>query len=314
VQSSGSATFRGLLPSGGCYLPGMPELPEVETVCRQLREGLVGRRVLGVTVRRKSVVRMEKAATRINEALLEGAMVKAIHRHGKQMAIEAGNCQDQVNDSRVVAVHLGMSGQLRLTSGADEPKHAHVLWHLSSSSKKHKASNSTLMFVDPRRFGGLWAFDDLNGLQTERWSKLGPDAVDSALAQDWQPFWRRLKRSKRPIKAALLDQAVLAGVGNIYADEALFAAGIRPKRRTDRITSQQCRRLIGALQAILRSAIEAGGSTLKDYVHVSGASGDFQFQHQVYGRGGQSCPRCDETLRVTQVAQRTTVHCSGCQV
>lgn len=217
----------------------MPELPEVETVCRQLREGLVGRRVTAVAVRRASVVRMNGASNQIEAALLEGALVKAMHRHGKQMAIEAGN-------GRVVAVHLGMSGQLRLTNGADEPKHTHVLWHLSpstknQSTKKQRATQSTLMFVDPRRFGGLWVFDDLSALKAERWSKLGPDAVDTALAKDWQPLWRRFKASKRPIKAALLDQAVVAGVGNIYADEALFAAGIRPKRRTDRVTVSNVR-------------------------------------------------------------------------
>jgi formamidopyrimidine-DNA glycosylase len=168
-----------------------------------------------------------------------------------------------------------------------------------------------LIFRDPRRFGGVRTYPSFAELHKARWSDLGPDATESprALADRLLEF----KSSTRAIKAALLDQAVLAGVGNIYADEALFAAGIKPQRRLRRVKPAEAIKLAESLSAILGRAIEAKGSTLRDYRTASGESGGFQNQHQVYGRARLPCFRCETLLRSALVGQRTTVWCPSCQ-
>jgi formamidopyrimidine-DNA glycosylase len=234
------------------------------------------------------------------EDLLDGALIAGTLRHGKQLALVA-------TDGRVLCIHLGMSGQVIFRhEGLALPKtdHVHAVWTIRSRS-----GAGLLAFRDPRRFGGLWTFPSVDALTVHRWSRLGPDGLTVTAAQ----LGMALASTRRAVKAALLDQQLVAGVGNIYADEALFACGIHPARRADRIDSQRVEALAAAIRTILQAALHAGGSTLRDYVDSDGNPGSAQQLHQVYGRGGQPCNVCGTLLVSTTLAQRTTVHCTRCQ-
>lgn len=286
----------------------MPELPEVERVRRSLLPHLIGRRVARATLHRADICHSyqrtrqgisEKSTT--PKDLLQGDTVASLLRHGKQLAIIAAS-------GRVITVHLGMSGQLLWKSDAvDLPKgHIHAQWLITTAKG---ARHGRLFFRDPRRFGGLWTFDSLASLQEARWSSLGPDALD-ATGED---LHAALHASRRPIKAALLDQGVIAGVGNIYADEALYLAAIKPRRLASRVSPAEYSRLAEAIRTVLERSITSGGSTLRDYVDAEGRKGSAQDAHAVYGRAGKPCRQCARKLRQAQVGGRTTVWCPHCQ-
>lgn len=229
--------------------------------------------------------------------LLAGQRIERVCRHGKQLAL--------VSDAgRVLNVHLGMTGQF-LCSGSGQrlalQDHVHVVWRMEDGGR--------LAFRDPRRFGGIWTCRDEADLLSRRWGMLGPDAAEIRAAD----LAAGLVGSRRAIKAALLDQRVIAGVGNIYADEALFRARILPQRLGGSLTGGEVTVLCRAIRAILRDAIEAGGSTLRDYRDAEGRAGAYQQRHSVYGRGGQACRACSGVLCSAVIGQRTTVWCSGCQ-
>lgn len=273
----------------------MPELPEVESLRLSLLP-LVGRRIASVRLHRADIVTSHDGSTIRPRHLLAGATVTELRRRGKQLAILAG-------DGRVLIVHLGMSGQLFLVPAGgrlSKADHIHSTWSLDGRDR--------LFFRDPRRFGGLWTLPTLDALN-ERWSALGPDALEvsgpilAAAAQT----------SQRAIKALLLDQTVLAGVGNIYADESLFLSGIRPGRRSDRLSLPELDILAKAVRTVLRGAIRAGGSTLRDYANASGEAGTAQQSHAVYGLAATPCAVCGTILVGSVIAQRTTVHCPQCQ-
>ncbi|MFO0835246.1 MAG: bifunctional DNA-formamidopyrimidine glycosylase/DNA-(apurinic or apyrimidinic site) lyase [Phycisphaerales bacterium] len=273
----------------------MPELPEVESTRRSLLP-LIGGRVIAVDLRRADIV----DGPRTPAALLSGASILALHRHGKQLAIEATRA--------VVLVHLGMTGQLELThtpsDGHAHDRHAHAIWSLQLATR----APALLWFRDPRRFGGLWTFPSMAEVRA-RWQRLGPDA----LTISGEELACAVAGSRRAIKAALLDQAVIAGVGNIYADEALFRAGIRPSRFASRLTLDHSERLVRTIREVLAESIQSGGSTLRDYRDAAGQAGSFQSRHRVYGRGGEPCLVCGARLTQTTIAQRTTVYCRQCQ-
>lgn len=280
----------------------MPELPEVERVRLMLRNPLDRARVTRVRIRRRDVaLRPGPARPATHRDLLQGASILALHRHGKQLAIKAA-------DGRTICVQLGMSGGLFLL---DDPSalatltHAHVVWNLGPPG----ASGRTLVFRDPRRFGGITCYPTMEALRRERWSALGPDALSiepSALAD-------ALRGARRPVKSALLDQSVLAGVGNIYADESLFMARISPTRTARTLSGAEIDRLAESIRRVLADAICAGGSSIRDYKDAAGEEGSFQKRHQVYGRAGRACTVCGSRLRTLVVAQRTTVMCPLCQ-
>lgn len=278
----------------------MPELPEVETVRRTLGVRVVGRRVTDVDVQRPDVVRGERS-------LLRGQSIRGVIRHGKQLAIVG-------EDQTCICIHLGMSGQLlclardaqRPPSSGTGPRkqvsdHVHVVWQLDDGS--------TLAFRDPRRFGGVWSFTSRRDLHETRWAKLGPDGLLITPGQ----LHAGLSRTQRALKAALLDQHLVAGLGNIYVDELLFAVGLHPRKLASEITKGESGRLVRALRRLLGRAIEAGGSTLRDYVDAEGQAGGYQTRHRVYGRGGQPCRRCRTLLETMALAGRTTVACRQCQ-
>jgi len=287
----------------------MPELPEVECVRRSLIP-LAGRAVVSVRVHRREVVvapgdpeggfgrqRTGVRPKRLTGAmLLAGARLAEPRRLGKRLALvgEGGRC---------VEIHLGMSGQvLRVAPGARPPRadHVHVAWRLDDGSR--------VLFRDPRRFGGVWALGSLADLE-RRWGELGADALTISA----RALGDALAGTGRALKACLLDQRVLAGVGNIYADEACWAAELCPARPGRSLGAAEVRRLAASIRRTLRSAIRAGGSTLRDFVDAEGSPGSYRASHAAYGRAGEPCRRCGRTLASGTLAQRTTVWCPGCQ-
>lgn len=280
----------------------MPELPEVETVRRTLEPLLVGRRVSRVELRRADIVEGDRSAS----ALLEGSTIEAIRRHGKQMALIGSGA----GAGRALIVHLGMTGQLvhhATRPDLSSTNHVHAVWTMETCAATKREPAGVLVFRDPRRFGGLWPLS-LDALR-DRWSELGPDALEAT----GEGLRERGGRSARAVKGVLLDQSVVAGVGNIYADEALFRAGIRPTRGARRVRREEWDALALAIGGVMRAALEAGGSTVRDYVGGTGERGQAQLGHAVYGRMSEPCIGCGATLKGGVVAQRTTVWCARCQ-
>ncbi len=273
----------------------MPELPEVETVARDLRGAVTGRRIKRVTVDRPDVVKMPDGRTL--PALLKGQRFDAVERHGKYLLLGLDSGDD-------LMVHLGMTGHL-LVCDADAPvaKHTHIRAVLDDGRE--------LRFDDARRFGRV-AYGPREVLIAARvLPKLGVEALSDDFSQ--ARLDAVLQRTTRSLKAALLDQKGVAGLGNIYIDEVCFMAGVRPTRRCHRLTRRERAALLDAIRRVLTAAVANRGSSIDDYRDVWNARGSNQERLQVYGRGGQPCLRCGAVLRKTVNAGRTTVYCSNCQ-
>ena len=275
----------------------MPELPEVETVRRDLEPALLGRRVEAVLVTRDRAVRRQAHAEFV--ARLGGATIAGVRRHGKFLIVD-------LEGNEALVGHLRMSGQLRISAPDEElAKHTHVVVDLDDGMQ--------LRFVDPRTFGELFV-DELEGDGRPRALRaLGPDAL--ARSTD-TAFHARLVGARRTssVKASLLDQSTIAGVGNIYADEALFAAGLAPMRLAPTITWEEAKILRRHMRRILQSAIKARGSSIDSYVDAYGRAGAYALRHKVYGREDQPCVRCGTPVQRLVVAQRGTHFCPRCQV
>lgn len=273
----------------------MPELPEVESLRRSLSPLIRGKRVISVDINRPDVCKSHDDHIVTVLDLLQGSTIDRLLRHGKQLALVGGN-------GRVMCIGLGMTGAMEVQDASCvAAAHTHISWMLDDGRR--------MDFIDPRRFGGIGTFKDLDSLQRVRWSMLGPDAlvIQSGRLSD------SLRGSVRPVKAALLDQNIIAGVGNIYADETLFKSGVDPRKHAGRIDLSTWGRIVENLKVILNAAIDAGGSTIRDYRKADGSSGSAQDRHAVYGRGGEPCLNCGSSLRVGVVAGRTTVWCPVCQ-
>ncbi len=273
----------------------VPELPEVETVCRGLRARLCGWRIEAVTTRRPDL--RVPLPTGLS-AKLTGARVADVRRRAKYGIIE-------LEKAPAILFHLGMSGRFLLEPPpfpAPGP-HDHVAFELAS----RKGERIRLTLRDPRRFGLLDLLPDAGA--HPRLRGLGPEPLTIA-----GPALRATLRGRKcAIKTALLDQRILAGVGNIYACEALFRAGISPRRRAGTIGPRRAAALAAALREVLEEAIRAGGSTLRDHVQIGGDEGWFQLRLQVYGRAGDACPACGGPVRQFRQAGRSTFHCPACQ-
>jgi formamidopyrimidine-DNA glycosylase len=285
----------------------MPELPEVETVRRGLAERVVGRRLLDVSATGTRTAR--RTSTRQLIDTLEGVTVQSVERYGKYLVLHG---DDEVR----AMIHLRMSGQLLVAPRASpRPPHTHVTARLGA----HGVSDpdEELRFVDPRTFGEVVAYRA--GSEADvvpELGRLGWDPLREPEAMNW-PRWRRLLAGRRrQLKALLLDQHVIAGLGNIYSDEVLHRARLRPQRRSDEVSAPQARRLLDAISSVLEAAVAAGGSTLGDaqYVDVEGRAGRYQLQHRVVGHAGQWCLSCGRA-RVRRVvsAGRSTSFCPWCQ-
>lgn len=281
----------------------MPELPEVETIARGVQSRVCGDRIVEVWFGSHREPFKTPAARQARA--LEGRAILAVHRTGKHIVFElgpAGGSSLGERDGQPAAqwiVHLGMTGQLLVTApAAPLAPHTHARLTLGGGRE--------LRFVDPRRFGRL-EFRDL--ARGEGFSGPGaePLTIESA------DFARLFRGRRLAIKAALLNQTLLAGVGNIYADESLFRAGIRPRKAAGRLTRAELERLRLALRAVLLHAIRLGGSSVSDYVDADGVRGFFQLEHCVYQRTGEPCPNCGTAIRRIILAGRSTHYCPQCQ-
>ena len=284
--------YRGRARAG-CYHPSVPELPEVETVAAGLRPSLRGAHVAQVRVLRSDVVRH---GTKNLSRALRGRTVLDVGRHGKLLIV-------QFDPEGRLSVHLGMTGRLVLAR-RDQPlaPHTHVVLGLRDRAEE-------VRFQDPRRFGGLWWSGRGGRPEAGRFSApLGPDALRVGLRE-----FRTLAGRHRQVKALLLDQSAIAGLGNIYCDEALFRARIHPRTRASSLSADEVGRLHRAIRTVLREAIAAGGSSLRDYVDADGNPGWFQVRHRVYGREGEPCRRCRTSIARELLASRSTHYCPRCQ-
>jgi formamidopyrimidine-DNA glycosylase len=279
----------------------MPELPEVETIARGVHERLCGDRIVQAWFSSHREPFKTPAARQARG--LEGRTILAVERIGKHIVCALGSAGDKdVLDSKPEAqwiVHLGMTGRLLVTI-PDGPVAAHTHARLTM------ASGRELRFVDPRRFGRLEFRDLRRGA-----GFIAPG--DEPLKIGAEQFARLFHGRELAIKAALLNQRLLAGVGNIYADESLFRAGIRPRRRAGSLTRAELERLRLALREVLEHAIRLGGSSVSDYVDAEGVRGFFQLEHCVYLRTGLACRICQTPIRRILVAGRGTHYCPQCQ-
>ncbi|MBX2808773.1 MAG: bifunctional DNA-formamidopyrimidine glycosylase/DNA-(apurinic or apyrimidinic site) lyase [Cellvibrionaceae bacterium] len=270
----------------------MPELPEVETTRRGISPHIEGKRVRSVTVR-QTQLRWPIADDLAQQ--LHNRKLQAIQRRGKYLLFKFTHGW--------LLIHLGMSGSLRITQTDSPPKkHDHVDISFSAGL--------CLRFHDPRRFGAiLWSQEPPE--QHRLIAHLGPEPLSASFTED-HLFTASRKRNKT-VKALIMDSRIVVGVGNIYANEALFAAGIRPTRPAARLTRKNCARLTYEIRRILQGAITQGGTTLRDFVGGDGKPGYFAQRLKVYGRAGKSCEVCGNTLKEIRQAQRTSVYCCHCQ-
>ncbi|AVK07924.1 MULTISPECIES: bifunctional DNA-formamidopyrimidine glycosylase/DNA-(apurinic or apyrimidinic site) lyase [Pseudomonas aeruginosa group] len=269
----------------------MPELPEVETTRRGIAPYLEGQRVERVVVRER---RLRWPIPEDLDVRLSGQRIVSVERRAKYLLLGA--------EAGTLISHLGMSGSLRLVeSGTPASRHEHVDIEL--------ASGMSLRYTDPRRFGAmLWS---LAPLEHELLRNLGPEPLTDAFAG--QRLFELSRGRSMAVKPFIMDNAVVVGVGNIYASEALFAAGIDPRKPAGSISKARYLRLAEEIKRILAIAIERGGTTLRDFVGGDGQPGYFQQELFVYGRGGEFCKVCGSTLREIRLGQRASVYCPRCQ-
>jgi formamidopyrimidine-DNA glycosylase len=261
----------------------MPELPEVETVVRSLAPHLPGRTILHAEFGSKFVTPGDRKSL---AKRIKGRTIRSVRRHGKFILIEL--------DRGVLSVHLGMTGKL-LLDGSRGP-HSYGIFELD---------RGTLIYDDPRQFGRIELAENV----PERIARLGPEPLTISLEE----FTQELRRRKGRLKPLLLNQRFLRGLGNIYADEALFRARLHPLAAASRLSKQRIARLHESIRETLLLAIEHRGSSISDYVDAAGERGWFQLMHQVYGREGQPCSVCGAPIRRTLVGQRGTHYCPRCQ-
>ena len=270
----------------------MPELPEVETVRRGVEPHISGRRVLSMSLREP---RLRWPVDEDLPRLLKGKQFGAAKRRGKYLLLELGEGH--------LMVHLGMSGRLYLVN-ADQPAavHDHIDWYLDDGH--------ALRYSDPRRFGSVF-YLPAGEPRPKLLDSLGPEPLSDEFDGDF--LYQRSRGRKSSVKTFLMDSHLVVGVGNIYANEALFMSGILPSRAAGRISLQRYRDLAAAVKQVLQKAIAQGGTTLRDFVGGDGKPGYFAQELQVYGKAGKPCPQCKAPLTESRLGQRSTVFCRRCQ-
>ena len=273
----------------------MPELPEVEVIRRGLASTLTGRRITRVVIQNRRL-RLPLRRGRL-KGWVEGREVTSVSRRAKYLLItmESG--------ARLV-IHLGMSGRLAFVTAGTPPRdHDHVRFVLDGGLE--------LRFNDARRFGSVQVVTPEGGDGAELFAGIGPEPFSRAFSATY--LLARTRERKRPIKNLLMDGTVVAGIGNIYANEALFVAGIDPVWPAGELDRDDCRRLVRGCRQVLERAIACGGTTISDFVNSSGVAGSFQCELQVYGRDGEGCRRCGSPIRRRVLAGRAAYSCPGCQ-
>jgi formamidopyrimidine-DNA glycosylase len=264
----------------------VPELPEVQTVVTSL-QNLVGQRIASIDLKRIDILTPPETDL---PALLTGRSIRSITRRGKRIVFT-------LDDGQTFYIHLGMTGRLTLEQPGDAiPRHTHLILRVAAKE---------LRFCDPRRFGGIFVLPvgDVGD------ANMGPEP----LSLTPRHLTKLLARTHRPIKSALLDQRLIAGLGNIYVDESLHRAGIHPLAITDSLTTEQIARLNRAIKQVLRRAIASRGSSLRDYVDADGNAGGFQKLHRVYAREGKPCDACRTPIGRIVLSGRSTHFCPKCQ-
>ncbi len=271
----------------------LPELPEVETTVRGVRPAMAGRQICSVVVRER---RLRWPVPRSLNRTLSGKRVASVGRRAKYILLNFSH--------GTVMIHLGMSGRLRVVPADTPPaKHDHVDFVLDSGK--------VLRFHDPRRFGSiLWVSQDFTNNKLIK--NLGPEPFDEALTG--AALYRLSRGRKTGIKQFIMDGRIIVGVGNIYASEALFRAGIRPGRAAGRVTLSRFDQLLDAIRQVLSEAIKAGGTTLRDYSRVTGEPGYFEQSLDVYERAGSPCVNCATAIRRKVIGQRASYYCPSCQI
>lgn len=269
----------------------MPELPEVETTLRGIEPWLEN-----VTIE-QVIVRQPKLRWPVEQAVqqLEGQKVRMLSRRAKYILVET--------DVGTAIWHLGMSGSLRLVDNNEEPgKHDHIDWRMSNGK--------ILRYHDPRRFGALlWQAPDAS--ENQHLDHLGPEPLSDEFDVDY--LFQRSRNKSQAIKQFIMDGKVVVGVGNIYANESLFMAGIRPTNAAGKVSKARYEKLVACIKLVLEQAIAQGGTTLKDFVGGDGKPGYFAQELLVYGRGGKACLYCGSVLKEIRQGQRATVYCPKCQ-
>ena len=272
----------------------MPELPEVETVRVGLEE---------ITKKRPVIRRVRMMRPDVRFAIppelprrLEGQTIIGVRRRAKYLLLDT----PQV----ILLSHLGMTGSWRVASPGDEDKHDHLYIDLNDGRR--------LAFRDPRRFGMLDLIEPGQEASHPRLKGLGPEPLDENQFSA-EALYRASRGRRTAVKVLIMDQKVVVGVGNIYASEALFRAGIRPSRAASRLSRADCERLVAAIREVLSEAIRAGGSSIRDYRQSSGEEGSFQTAHKVYDRAGQPCLKCGQLIRTKVIGGRSTYWCVKCQ-
>ena len=268
----------------------MPELPEVETTKRGVEPHILDQTIETV------VVRQPKLRWPVSDEIyqLEGQKVLSVSRRAKYLLVEF--------EQGYAMWHLGMSGSLRLVEKHEAPgKHDHIDWLMSNGK--------VLRYHDPRRFGALLWVE--NPADSEHLNHLGPEPLSEEFSGEL--LYQKSRNKKVPIKTFIMDGKVVVGVGNIYANESLFLAGIRPTIAAGRISKARMEKLAQVIKQVLGKAIEQGGTTLRDFVGGDGKPGYFAQQLNVYGKGGEKCPACSGILKEIRQGQRTTVFCKTCQ-
>ena len=281
----------------------MPELPEVETIARGLSKVLVGRRIKQVRTVFPGIVKQNCS---LFKREISQRTIRAVRRRGKYLLID-------LSGGKTILIHLGMTGSFLFASrnpkgskgskGSRVDKHDHVIFTLCDS-------DAILRYNDQRKFGKLKVFDTRDEAKLPELKKLGPEPLDISSSEFVELFRGRRGR----IKSALLNQQIVSGLGNIYADESLHEARIHPARKTNLISEKKLKNLHQAVRKILLKAIKAGGSSIDNYVQVDGKLGNFQLQHKAYGREGEPCRRCGARIKRIKLNQRSSYFCPRCQV
>ena len=267
----------------------MPELPEVETIVRALQAN-VGASIKNIEIKRADILRLQEFPA----SELQDKTIKNIRRRGKFFIFE-------LDQNLNLIFHLGMSGRFYMLTVAEEPveKHIHVIVHLNNGIN--------LVYQDPRRFGGVWLIRDRDRFFHHMGREPLSPGFTAAYLEDI------FKQRKAPVKNLLLNQNLISGIGNIYADESLFAAGIRPDRSAASLSRQEIKKLHRSIRKVLRQGIELRGTTFRDYRDAFNESGGFQNYLKVYGRHNQPCPQCDKLIERIRIGGRSTHFCSNCQ-
>lgn len=285
----------------------MPELPEVETIAKGLQKVLVEKRIKDVRAVFPGIVRQN--FNLFKKAIIQ-KRVKGVRRRGKYLLID-------LSGGKTILAHLGMTGNFLFIRSADLPhKPSGRPWSESEFEDKHDhlifrfyGSDEQLRYNDLRKFGKLKVFNTAGEKDVIELKKLGPEALEIKFSEFIEIFRRR----KGKIKSALLNQRIIAGLGNIYADESLFEAKIHPVQKAELLSENKLRGLHKAIRKILHKAIKAGGSSIENYLNIDGKIGGFQLQHKVYGKEEESCKRCRTKIKRIKINQRSSYFCPRCQ-